>query len=271
MGGAGGGMGMGGQGMNAGMGGAGFGTTGGFGSTTGGLGNAGGFGTGGGFGNGSSMSNFGTSAFGGGTSNTSAMGGGQAATSGLGGALALPQGFGNFSPMGAMGGMGMGGMGMGMGGMGMGGMGMGGMGGMGRGMGGMGGMGRNGMNQFGQNNSQNKNQSKIRSSVKVGFSLPQATVTARSAQIQTRMAKVATTLPGASGVQVVMDGRTAVLRGNVASQADDRMMQRLVSLEPGVSTVRSELNYPGKAEAAGPNSDTSSRSNATPEFVPAAQ
>ncbi len=43
-----------------------------------------------------------------------------------------------------------------------------------------------------------------------------------------------------------MDGRTAVLRGNVASQADERMMQRLVSLEPGVSTVRSELNYPGK-------------------------
>ncbi len=73
--------------------------------------------------------------------------------------------------------MGMGGMG-GMGGMNS--MGMGGMGamGMGRGgmMGGMGGMGggRNGMNQFGSNNQNSKNQSKIRSTVKIGFSMPPA-------------------------------------------------------------------------------------------------
>ncbi len=135
-------------------------------------------------------------------------------------------------------------------------------------MGGMGGMGgRGGMNnQFG-NNQNNRNQSKIRTSVKLGFSAPPMTNTARSTQIQTRLAKIPTTVAGASGIQVSMEGRTAVLRGTVASQADERMMQRMVSLEPGVSTVRSELNYPGKGEA---SAATSSRSN-TPEFVPAAE
>ncbi len=166
--------------------------------------------------------------------------------------------------------MGMGGMG-GMGGMNS--MGMGGMGamGMGRGgmMGGMGGMGggRNGMNQFGSNNQNSKNQSKIRSTVKIGFSMPAPVATARSAQIQSRIAKLPTTISGASGIQVVMDGRTAVLRGNVASQADERMMQRLVSLEPGVSTVRSELNYPGKGA---PAANTSSRTNSA-EAIPVPQ
>jgi hypothetical protein len=90
--------------------------------------------------------------------------------------------------------------------------------------------------------------------------------TARSAAIQSRLAKVPTTVAGASGIQVVMEGRTAVLRGSVASQADDRMMQRMVSLEPGVSNVRSELNYPGKGEI---NSNASSRNGA--ELVPAAK
>ncbi len=69
--------------------------------------------------------------------------------------------------------------------------------------------------------------------------------TARSAQIQTRLARIPSNV-GTNGVQVVMDGRTAVLRGSVASQADDRMLQRLLSLEPGVSKVKSELTYPGK-------------------------
>ncbi len=139
-----------------------------------------------------------------------------------------------------------------------------GMGGM---MGGMGGMGgRNGMNQFGNNNQNSKNQSKMRPSVKVGFAVPPATAAtanATSTAIQSRIARLPSTV-SARGIQVVMEGRTAILRGNVASQADERMMQRLVSLEPGVSTVRSELSYPGKADA-------SAAPAARPEFVPSAQ
>lgn len=50
-------------------------------------------------------------------------------------------------------------------------------------------------------------------------------------------------------VKVLMAGRTAVLRGSVESQNDDRVVQRLISLEPTVQYVVSQLDYPGKGQS----------------------
>lgn len=50
----------------------------------------------------------------------------------------------------------------------------------------------------------------------------------------------------AKDVRVRMVGRTAVLVGNVTSQTDERLIARMVLLEPGVDNVASELSYPGK-------------------------
>lgn len=50
-------------------------------------------------------------------------------------------------------------------------------------------------------------------------------------------------------IKVLMSGRTAVLQGTVDAEADERLVQRLLILEPGVDSVRSELRYPGKVEA----------------------
>ncbi|MCA9132636.1 MAG: BON domain-containing protein [Planctomycetales bacterium] len=43
------------------------------------------------------------------------------------------------------------------------------------------------------------------------------------------------------GVQLEMEGRTAIIRGQVASEADVQLAERLLSLEPGIDSVRNEL------------------------------
>ena len=58
-----------------------------------------------------------------------------------------------------------------------------------------------------------------------------------------------TTLPGQRSlpsVNVTMQGRTAILSGNVQSNRDRRMSQLLMRLEPGVSNVENRINVIGQ-------------------------
>ena len=64
--------------------------------------------------------------------------------------------------------------------------------------------------------------------------------------------------PGRSGrIEVSMEGATAILRGEVASERDRRLARLLLLLEPGISDVRNEL--------------TVTPAEATPERSPASR
>lgn len=72
-------------------------------------------------------------------------------------------------------------------------------------------------------------------------------VTVNALRIQDRIARSASRA-NFRNVKVLMVGRTVVLQGSVDSQADEQLVQRLVSLEPSVDGVISQLTYPGKAQ-----------------------
>ena len=133
--------------------------------------------------------------------------------------------------MAGMGRSGMSGMGMGMG------MGMGrGMGGMG-----MGGMGSRGMNsQFGQqNNSQNK-KANIRATVKVRFPYNRPPTAQVSRAVTARWNRLP--MPEKfNGVSMDFENGVATLTGKVTTPEDKRMAEKLILLEPGVSSVQNQL------------------------------
>jgi hypothetical protein len=53
-------------------------------------------------------------------------------------------------------------------------------------------------------------------------------------------------LPSRANIQVGTDGRTVVLRGNVADERERRMAENMMRLTPGVRDVRNELNIPAQ-------------------------
>ncbi len=124
--------------------------------------------------------------------------------------------------------------------------GFGGMGGLG-GLGGLFGGAFNQMNQS-QQGSTRAVRTRLRSAVQVAPTNPQQVAAGFSQRIQTS--------PSAArfrNTNVVVDGRTATLSGQVGSAADQRMAQLLLRLEPGVSRVESRL------EVAAPPSPSDSR------------
>ncbi len=207
--------------------------------------------TAGGFGNfGLDSGNFGLDASAFGSSNTGAAGGNGAGASGLitlggGNFGSFDAGFGATPLTSAISGLGGGAAGFGQNGLGgLGGFGTGfgtgfGGGGFGGGFGGGGFGGRGGFGNQNQNN-QNQNQTMLRAAVKLGFSYAGPSSSARSQQLNARLARIP--LPAnVSGVQVEMQGRTAVLRGEVATSADAQLVERLLALEPGIDSVQNEL------------------------------
>lgn len=152
------------------------------------------------------------------------LGGTIGTTSTMGG-MTGRTGMGTTSMMGGLGGMSMGGLGM---------MGMSSrMGGM---MGGMGGM-RGG---FGGMNSQMNQQPSVRATVRLGFQVaPQP-----PAQLARSVSSRLTRLPipdRLKTLNVEMNGRTAVLRGTVSNQDDIRLLENILSLEPGIDKVDNQL------------------------------
>lgn len=141
--------------------------------------------------------------------------------------------------LGALGGLNTGGLG-GLGGL---------RGGLGGGLGGFGRGGQFGQTQFGQQNTAATRP--IRVSIRLGFTHPGPAPTVVSAKFARRLRRLPS-LPSAESVAVEMDGRTAVLRGEVASGRERDLIARLALLEPGVSDVKNELTVKSEVESIPP-------------------
>jgi hypothetical protein len=124
---------------------------------------------------------------------------------------------------------------MGMGGMG--GMGMSGMSGMG-----MGGMGMGGSNRTGGfNSTQNQNsKTQIRTTMRLGFRYARPNVQAVSQRVQGRWVRLPVS-DSIKGVSMNFDNGVATLTGKVATAEEKRMAEKLILLEPGVSSVQNQL------------------------------
>ncbi len=70
--------------------------------------------------------------------------------------------------------------------------------------------------------------------------VPAATPVKVGGRVQSQLARIPQ-VRGSGAVKVEMDGRIAVLRGEVKSQHDRDLIGRMLLLEPGVSDVRNEL------------------------------
>jgi hypothetical protein len=117
------------------------------------------------------------------------------------------------------------------------------------------------MNNFGRNN-----RTQVRIGLTLGFAPPPAAATVSTAAMGLRL----TQLPGLSLVgnpQVMLEGRTAVVRGTAASEQDREMVSRLLLLEPGISSVRNEMTL--AQETADPGSLLGSPPAGQPEPPPA--
>jgi hypothetical protein len=69
---------------------------------------------------------------------------------------------------------------------------------------------------------------------------PSTTIAARNNQIQSRLQR----LPLAEkyrGVSVAVAGRTAILSGSVASDADSKYVERLLSIEAGIDKIENRI------------------------------
>lgn len=138
-------------------------------------------------------------------------------------------GFSNATGTGATGGLG-GGIGGGLGG-GLGGFGRGGFGGLG----GLGGLGGGGMG-----NTSASAKKMIRPIVRPDIEVerPSGATTATNAQLRLTRIQMPKRL---KGVISSVEGDYVVLRGQVATESDKRMVERLVKLEPGIDSVRNEV------------------------------
>lgn len=114
----------------------------------------------------------------------------------------------------------------------------GGLGGLGGGLGGFGGLGNlfGGLNTGTQESTRPPIRTRLRSAINVD-PMPVAKVQSNAlGRFRSLSAR-----PALRGVNVSMQGRTAVLSGVVASDSDRRMGELLLRLEPGVSSVDNQL------------------------------
>ncbi|MDA9856894.1 BON domain-containing protein [Rubripirellula sp.] len=117
----------------------------------------------------------------------------------------------------------------------------------GGGLGGFGGLGGGGLGGFanlfggiggaGSQNTQPVIRTRLRSAISVAPMQP--AMVQRAAVTRFR---VLTTRPQLRGINVRMDGRTAIISGVVPTQRDRRMSEMLIRLEPGVSAVVNEIS-----------------------------
>ncbi len=173
------------------------------------------------------------------TSGTTGAAGGLGTTA-LGGQTATGSAFGAnaFSNTGGLGATG--GLGGGLGGGGLGGLG-GGLGGRGfGGLGGLGGIGGGGLGGGGLGNTSAQAKKQIRPIVKPDIEIERASSATIATNAQQRLNRLQ--LPKKlKGVTSSVEGETVVLRGQVATEADKRMVERLLKLEPGIDSVRNEV------------------------------
>ena len=135
--------------------------------------------------------------------------------------------------------------------------------GMGRTGGGLntGGFNTGGFNQFGNLNRMNNmfggrtgqrgpTRMNLRTSVQLGSTAPPAQApTVIGERVQTQIARISR-IQEMGSVTVELEGRTAVLRGQVATEQDRALVGRMLLLEPGISDVRNELTFAPQADPA---------------------
>lgn len=97
-----------------------------------------------------------------------------------------------------------------------------------------------GRNQPNNGDNRQGNRVQLRIPMRVGFTTKSLATTRVSAAFQTRLTKLPA-LQGIGQVQVSLEGDTVVLRGQVATEADRKLVADLASLEPGIAVVRNEL------------------------------
>jgi len=98
----------------------------------------------------------------------------------------------------------------------------------------------------------------IRATVRPDFKPTPGSVPSVSTRLQERMSR-SPIQDRMRGVNVSLSGGQITLRGNVATDADKRLMERMMLLEPGISSVKNELIVQG--------SETGSDSTETVEAV----
>lgn len=128
-----------------------------------------------------------------------------------------------------------------------GGTGLGGLRGLGGGIGGLGGLGRGNTGFGAQANSQSTTEPQIRFRITLGFSHPRPAGTKVSADFARRLTRIPQ-LASARSVAVTMEDRTAVLAGQVATEHEKKLIEKLAMMEPGVSAVRNELTVTASSE-----------------------
>jgi len=117
----------------------------------------------------------------------------------------------------------------------------GGLGGFGGGgFGGFGGLGGAFGNLFGNNANSGSSKPVIRTRMRAAFDVP-VTPPVVVQQTATRRFQSLATQPQLRGIQVTMQGRTAVISGTVGSDRDRRMSELLMRLEPGVNRVDNQV------------------------------
>ena len=114
----------------------------------------------------------------------------------------------------------------------------------------LGGLGNRNTNLNSQQNlnSSNSGQNQgvpLRARQKVAFEYPKPQLATVQSAVQVRLDKFSTRNAALKSVTLAVDDTGAiVLHGDVASESTARLAEKLVRLEPGVKSVRSELTYP---------------------------
>lgn len=83
-------------------------------------------------------------------------------------------------------------------------------------------------------------QEEIRSTLNLGFTPPAGQVPQLSGSTQRALERIRARRPGFP-LEVEVQGPTAILRGEVGSESDRRVVEQLVRLEAGIAHVRNEL------------------------------
>lgn len=97
---------------------------------------------------------------------------------------------------------------------------------------------RNQQGQQGGTGNAGQTATSIRTVFSTAFDRPQPTSEKFSTSLTRRLAQTSASQPR---VQVELQGRTAILRGVVASEHDRSLMEQLIRLEPGIDGVNNEI------------------------------
>src|SRR5262245_62962563 len=109
--------------------------------------------------------------------------------------------------------------------------------------------GRNGRNNRNQRANSNQAQpgpaSDVRVKLELAFTPVRATPNVLANTVRTRLTNILPAQGVITAPDVTVEGDVVVLRGVAASENQRQVLERLVSLEPGVSAVRNEMTIAG--------------------------